>query len=94
MTKIKNPEKKITFNHKNINHFCKSKDSARSKKIVKDNTKMNNVKEEGREREREREIPWVAGGLAVRFWEVWSAAGRRLFAGWAAVELKEDRKNV
>jgi hypothetical protein len=32
--------------------------------------------------------------LAVRFWEVWSAAGRRLLAGWAAVELKEDRKNV
>jgi len=51
---------------------------------------MNNVKEE----ERERDIPWVAGGLAVRFREVWSAAGRRLFAGWAAVELKEDRKNV
>jgi hypothetical protein len=90
MTKIKNPEKKITFNHKHINHFCKSKDSARSKKIVKDKTKMNNVKEE----ERERDIPWVAGGLAVRFREVWSAAGRRLFAGWAAVELKEDRKNV
>jgi len=39
-------------------------------------------------------MPWVAGGLAVRFWEVWSAAGRRLLAGWAAVELKEDRKNV
>jgi hypothetical protein len=54
MTKIKNPEKKITFNHKNINHFCKSKDSARSKKIVKDNTKMNNVKEEGRGRGRGR----------------------------------------
>ena len=92
MKKIKSPEKKITFNHENINHFCKSKDSSRYKKIVKDNTKMNNVKE--KRRETERGIPWVAGGLAVRFWEVWSAAGRRLFAGWAAVELKEHRKNV
>jgi hypothetical protein len=82
------------LNRKNINHFCKSKNSARSKKIVKDNTKMNNVKEkeeEGRGREAYLGMPL---GWALDF----EKFGRRREGGcWRVrrlMELKEVGERI
>lgn len=79
------------LNHETINHFHNSNDSESPTKSLKKTLRWATL--ETKKEEERRDVPQDAGGLGVRLWGDWSAAGRRLLAAWAAVltvvELRE-----
>lgn len=79
------------LNHETINHFHNSNDSESPTKSLKKTLRWATL--ETKKEEERRDVPQDAGGLGVRLWGDWSAAGRRLLAAWTAVltvvELRE-----